>query len=76
MTYYGRQASITGYETGNFIKPTILENVALDGELISTEIFRPVMSLLHMKKIENAIEFFTQTKVIIERWPSEWSRKF
>jgi malonate-semialdehyde dehydrogenase (acetylating)/methylmalonate-semialdehyde dehydrogenase len=24
----------------------------------------------------DAIEFFTQKKVVIERWPSEWSRKF
>lgn len=140
----GRGASIAGYEKGNFIKPTILENVALDGELMRTEIFGPVMSLLHMEKLEeaidfvnrnkfgnmaclfttsglnartfrnqanagniginigvaapmaqfpfsgwndsffgdlhgqgrHAIEFFTQTKVVIERWPSEWTRKF
>lgn len=25
---------------------------------------------------KHAIEFFTQTKVVIERWPKEWSRKF
>mgnify|MGYP001827787046 FL=1 len=24
----------------------------------------------------HAIEFFTQTKVVIERWPKEWSRTF
>jgi malonate-semialdehyde dehydrogenase (acetylating)/methylmalonate-semialdehyde dehydrogenase len=140
----GRNASISGYEKGNFIKPTILENVALDGEVIKTEIFGPVMSLLHMKTIDeaidfvnsnnygnmaclftssglnartfrnranagniginigvaapmaqfpfsgwnnsffgdlhgqgrHAIEFFTQTKVVIERWPKEWTRKF
>lgn len=24
----------------------------------------------------HAIEFFTQTKVVVERWPKEWSRKF
>lgn len=24
----------------------------------------------------HAIEFFTQTKVVIERWPKSWSRKF
>ena len=140
----GRGASIEGYEKGNFIKPTILENVPVDGELIRTEIFGPVMSLLHMKSLEeaigfvnrnrfgnmaclftgsglnartfrnqadagniginigvgapmaqfpfsgwndsffgdlhgqgrHAIEFFTQTKVVIERWPNEWTRKF
>lgn len=140
----GRNASISGYETGNFIKPTILENVALNGEVVKTEIFGPVMSLLPMDSIDqaidfvngnsfgnmaclftssglnarifrnranagniginigvaapmaqfpfsgwndsffgdlhgqgrHAIEFFTQTKVVIERWPKEWSRKF
>ncbi len=24
----------------------------------------------------HAVEFFTQTKVIIERWPKDWTRKF
>ena len=140
----GRNASIAGYEKGNFLNPTILENVALDKELIRTEIFGPVMSLISMKNIDDAlkfvnsgnygnmaclftgsganarrfrneadagniginigvaapmaqfpfsgwkdsffgdlhgqgkhaIEFFTQTKVIIERWPNIWSRKF
>lgn len=140
----GRGASIGGYEKGNFIKPTILENVAPDGELAGTEIFGPVMSLLPMETLDqaidfvnrnnygnmaclftssglnartfrsranagniginigvaapmaqfpfsgwndsffgdlhgqgrHAIEFFTQTKVVIERWPKEWTRKF
>ena len=140
----GRKADIKGYERGNFLRPTILENVALDGELIQTEIFGPVMGLLHVRDIDDAItfvnqgkygnmaciftssgaaarkfrneaeagniginigvaapmaffpfsgwkesffgtlhgqsnhavEFYTQTKVVIERWPREWSRKF
>jgi malonate-semialdehyde dehydrogenase (acetylating)/methylmalonate-semialdehyde dehydrogenase len=140
----GRNASISGFEKGNFLTPTILENVALDKELIKTEIFGPVMSLISLDSIEqaiefvnagnygnmaclftssgasarkfrneanagniginigvaapmaqfpfsgwkdsffgdlhgqgkHAIEFFTQTKVVIERWPKEWSRKF
>jgi len=140
----GRNAKISGYETGNFIKPTILDNVALNGEFIKTEIFGPVMSLIQLDSINHAIdlvnsnkygnmacmftssglnartfrnqanagniginigvaapmaqfpfsgwndsffgdlhgqgrhaiEFFTQTKVVIERWPKEWTRKF
>ena len=48
----GRNTKISGYEKGNFLTPTILENVALDKELIKTEIFGPVMSLVHMKNIE------------------------
>jgi len=140
----GRKIKIDGYENGNFIAPTILENVSLKGSLIKTEIFGPVMSLVQMGSVEDAlsfindnnygnmaclftssganarkfrneanagniginigvaapmaqfpfsgwkdsffgdlhgqgrhaIEFFTQTKIVIERWPKEWSRKF
>jgi malonate-semialdehyde dehydrogenase (acetylating)/methylmalonate-semialdehyde dehydrogenase len=140
----GRDAHIPDYDRGNFLKPTILENVAIDGEIIKTEIFGPVMSLLHMRDLEEAIafinsgaygnmaciftasgaaarkfrsevqagniginigvaapmaqfpfsgwkesffgdlhgqsrhavEFFTQTKVVVERWPKLWSRQF
>jgi len=140
----GRKAKIAGYEKGNFIRPTILEGLPLDGDVIRTEIFGPVMSLIELKTVDDAldfinnaqygnmaclftgsgsnarkfrnqanagniginigvaapmaqfpfsgwkesffgdlhgqgrhaIEFFTQTKVVIERWPKEWSRKF
>ena len=140
----GRNAAVEGFEAGNFIKPTILENVPLDGEIIRTELFGPVMSLVNLPTVDaalnfinsnhygnmaclftssganarkfrsevkagnvginigvaapmaqfpfsgwndsffgdlhgqgrHAIEFFTQTKVVIERWPKEWSRKF
>ncbi len=53
----GRNASISGYESGYFVKPTILENVALDCEVIKTEIFGPMMSLLPMDTIKQVIEF-------------------
>ena len=140
----GRKAKISGYENGNFIRPTILEGLPLNGEIIRTEIFGPVMSLIELETVDDAlnfinnghygnmaclftssganarkfrslanagniginigvaapmaqfpfsgwkesffgdlhgqgrhaIEFFTQTKVVIERWPKEWSRKF
>lgn len=140
----GRSTKISGYEAGNFLAPTILENVSPDKDLVKTEIFGPVMSLISMPTIEaalafvnngsygnmaciftgsganarkfrneadagniginigvaapmaqfpfsgwkdsffgdlhgqgkHAVEFFTQTKVIIERWPNVWSRKF
>jgi len=140
----GRHVQIKGYESGNFLRPTILENVALEGEVIRTEIFGPVMGLLHVKDVDeavafvnqgtygnmaclftssgaaarkfrnqaeagniginigvaapmaffpfsgwkdsffgtlhgqsnHAVEFYTQTKVVIERWPKEWSREF
>ena len=140
----GRDAVIPGYEKGNFIRPTILENVSPGGTLARTEIFGPVMSMIHMDTVEQAIdfvnsgeygnmaciftssgaaarrfrseaqagniginigvaapmaffpfsgwkesffgtlhgqgkhavEFYTQTKVVVERWLKEWSRQF
>jgi malonate-semialdehyde dehydrogenase (acetylating)/methylmalonate-semialdehyde dehydrogenase len=140
----GRQAVIPGYEGGFFLRPTVLQDVPAGGELARTEIFGPVLGLLHVETLDDAIalinsgvhgnmaclftssgaaarkfrnevdagniginlgvaapmaffpfsgwkesffgtmhgqamdavEFFTQKKVVIERWPSEWSRKF
>lgn len=140
----GRGAAITGYEGGSFVRPTILADVKPDSEIWKTEIFGPVLSMMHVQTIEDAIklanshvygnqaslftssgsaarkfryevdagnvginigvaapmaffpfsgwkdsffgdmhgqgmdavEFFTQKKVVIERWPKEWSRKF
>lgn len=140
----GRSPRITGYEGGYFVRPTILQGVAPAGTIAHTEIFGPVLSLIHVQTIEEAIafvnsgpygnmaclftssgaaarrfrteaeagniginigvaapmayfpfsgwkesffgtlhgqanhavEFFTQTKVVVERWPKEWSRQF
>jgi malonate-semialdehyde dehydrogenase (acetylating) / methylmalonate-semialdehyde dehydrogenase len=140
----GRQPQISGSENGNFIRPTILQDVDPAGEIAKTEIFGPVLSLIHLDNIEQAIafvnggqygnmaclftnsgaaarkfryeaevgniginigvaapmaffpfsgwkesffgdlhgqgnhavEFFTQTKVVVERWKDEWTRQF
>jgi malonate-semialdehyde dehydrogenase (acetylating) / methylmalonate-semialdehyde dehydrogenase len=140
----GRGPSIPGYERGYFVRPTILENVEPRGEIARTEIFGPVLSLMHAQSIDEAIdlvnaasygnmaclftssgaaarkfryevqagnvginigvaapmaffpfsgwkesffgdmhaqgrdavEFYTQKKIVVERWPKEWSRKF
>jgi malonate-semialdehyde dehydrogenase (acetylating)/methylmalonate-semialdehyde dehydrogenase len=144
ITVDGRNPKITGYEQGNFVRPTIVVNVPPEGEIANTEIFGPVLGLTHVETLEDAIklvnkskygnmaciftssgsaarkfrneaeagdvginvgiaapmaffpfsgwkesffgdlhgqgwdaiEFFTQKKVVIERWPKEWSRKF
>ena len=137
----GRSPTISGYENGSFVRPTILQNVDPSGAIAKTEIFGPVLSLIHVNTIDEAIayinegqygnmaclftnsgpaarqfryevdagniginvgvaapmaffpfsgwkesffgtlhgqgnhavEFFTQTKVVVERWPKEWS---
>lgn len=140
----GRGAVIKGYESGSFVKPTILLDVPRGSEVSRTEIFGPVLSLMHVDNVDEAIElvnsgnygnqaslftssgnaarrfryeteagniginigvaapmaffpfsgwkesfygdmhgqgmdaveFFTQKKVVVERWPKEWTRKF
>jgi malonate-semialdehyde dehydrogenase (acetylating)/methylmalonate-semialdehyde dehydrogenase len=129
---------------GNFLKPTLLDGVPAASALSTTEIFGPVLSLVHAKTLEegietlsrspfgnmasiftssgaaarkfryevpagniginigvaapmayfpfsgwrdsflgvlhgqgrDAVEFYTDKKVVVERWPKEWSRKF
>jgi malonate-semialdehyde dehydrogenase (acetylating) / methylmalonate-semialdehyde dehydrogenase len=129
---------------GSFVGPTVLDGLSATSPLMETEIFGPVLSVVHADSIEeamaiidrstygnassifttsgaaarkfrtavstgnvginigvpapmayfpfsgwkgsffgvmhaqgrDAIEFFTDKKVIVERWPREWSRKF
>lgn len=44
-----------GYEQGHFVRPTILQNVDPASEIAKTEIFGPVLSLIHLDTIEQAI---------------------
>ncbi|MCS6846076.1 MAG: CoA-acylating methylmalonate-semialdehyde dehydrogenase [Caldilineales bacterium] len=140
----GRNARIPGYERGYFLRPTILSDVPPGGVIARTEIFGPVLGMMHVDTVDEAIalvnsgeygnmacvftssgaaarkfryeadagniginigvaapmafypfsgwknsffgtlhaqgkhavEFFTQTKVVVERWLGEWSRTF
>ncbi|MBC7969576.1 MAG: CoA-acylating methylmalonate-semialdehyde dehydrogenase [Verrucomicrobia bacterium] len=51
----GRQPNIARYEAGSFVRPTILQNVDPLGEIARTEIFGPVLSLMHLETIDEAI---------------------
>ncbi len=53
----GRYAKVPSYESGNFVKPTILDGVPADSELAHTEIFGPVLSLVHAKDLDEAMNF-------------------
>ena len=140
----GRGKKVKNYGDGFFVFPTIMEGVPPQGEIARTEIFGPVLSLMHAASIDEAVEmvnarsygnmaciftsdgasarhfryevnagnvginvgvaapiaffpfsgwgdsffgdlhaqarhgveFYTQTKVVVERWPQQWSRKF
>src|SRR5579883_2786758 len=51
----GRQSKIPSYEQGYFVRPTILQNVDPASEIARTEIFGPVLSLMHLETIDEAI---------------------
>ena len=140
----GHAKTVGGYERGNFVEPTVIHDITPGSELARTEVFGPVLGVMHADTIDDAlklvnsgeygnqacvfttsgaaarrfryeadagniginigvaapmaffpfsgwknsffgdlhgqgkhaVEFFTQTKVVVERWPSDWSRKF
>ena len=53
----GRRAKIPGCESGNFVKPTVLDGVPATSELAHTEIFGPVLSLIHANDLDEAMNF-------------------
>ena len=57
----GRNAKVPGYESGNFVKPTILDNLPATSELADTEIFGPVLSLVHANDMDEALAFLERS---------------
>jgi malonate-semialdehyde dehydrogenase (acetylating)/methylmalonate-semialdehyde dehydrogenase len=53
----GRNSKVPKYEAGNFVKPTILDGLPAASELAHTEIFGPVLSLIHASDMDEAIAF-------------------
>src|SRR5579863_3152909 len=56
----GRNAKVPGHESGNFVKPTILDGVPVESELAHTEIFGPVLSLVHADDLDQAMSFLAK----------------
>ncbi|HVN18630.1 MAG TPA: CoA-acylating methylmalonate-semialdehyde dehydrogenase [Dongiaceae bacterium] len=57
----GRNAKIPKLESGNFVKPTVLDGVPATSELTDTEIFGPVLSLVHADNMDEAIAFLERS---------------
>jgi malonate-semialdehyde dehydrogenase (acetylating)/methylmalonate-semialdehyde dehydrogenase len=57
----GRNAKVPNYEGGNFLKPTVLDGLPASSSLAHTEIFGPVLSLVHAKSIDDAMEFLAKS---------------
>ncbi|MBE9008612.1 CoA-acylating methylmalonate-semialdehyde dehydrogenase [Pseudanabaenaceae cyanobacterium LEGE 13415] len=58
----GRSTKVSGYENGYFVRPTILQNVDPVGEIAQTEIFGPVLSLIHLDTIDDAIALVNRSQ--------------
>ena len=56
----GRGAEIPGYPQGNFVNPTLLDDLPPRSALMTTEIFGPVLSLMHAPTLEAALEILKQ----------------
>jgi len=82
---YGNQASIftsSGASARKFRYEAEVGNVGINVGVAAPMAFFPFSGAresffgdLHAQG-RDAIEFFTQEKVVVERWPKEWSRKF
>src|SRR5579872_3439229 len=57
----GRNPEIPRSLAGNFVKPTVLDDVPATSELTDTEIFGPVLSLVHANDMDEAIAFLERS---------------
>jgi malonate-semialdehyde dehydrogenase (acetylating) / methylmalonate-semialdehyde dehydrogenase len=57
----GRNSKIADCEPGNFVKPTVLGNVPATSDLTDTEIFGPVLSLVHANDMDEALAFLERS---------------
>ena len=52
----GREVRVPGYEQGNFVGPTIFNQVTTDMRIYQEEVFGPVLAIMHVDTLEQAIE--------------------
>src|SRR5277367_4580289 len=57
----GRGAKVPKYESGSFLAPTLLDGLPADSELTHTEIFGPVLSLVHADSMDEALAFLERS---------------
>ncbi len=58
----GRGATIPAYDRGNFLRPTLLDGLPANSELIDTEIFGPVLSMVHAANVDDAIALISNSR--------------
>jgi malonate-semialdehyde dehydrogenase (acetylating)/methylmalonate-semialdehyde dehydrogenase len=57
----GRNSKIPKHEAGNFVNPTILDDLPATSDLADTEIFGPVLSLVHADSLDEALTFLERS---------------
>lgn len=57
----GRGHKVPQHDHGNFLAPTVLDNVPADSDIPQTEIFGPVLSLVHADTLEHAIALLSRS---------------
>ncbi|MGE4315349.1 CoA-acylating methylmalonate-semialdehyde dehydrogenase [Acinetobacter sp.] len=55
MLLDGRDVQVPGYEQGNFVGPTIFNQVTTDMRIYKEEVFGPVLAIMHVDTLEQAI---------------------
>ncbi len=58
----GRNIQVEGYENGIFIGPTILTNVTPDMEIAQEEVFGPVLALMKVDDLDDAIDVINSSR--------------
>ena len=58
----GRGQTVPQYAGGNFVGPTILDDVAPTSDLAATEVFGPVLSLVHANSLDEAIRILRNSE--------------
>ena len=51
----GREVQVPGYEQGNFVGPTIFNQVTTEMRIYKEEVFGPVLAIMHVDTLEQAI---------------------
>jgi malonate-semialdehyde dehydrogenase (acetylating)/methylmalonate-semialdehyde dehydrogenase len=51
----GRDVQVPGYEQGNFVGPTIFNQVTTEMRIYKEEVFGPVLAIMHVDTLEQAI---------------------
>src|SRR5438128_1672464 len=57
----GRHPKVPKADNGNFVKPTVLDGVSAESDLTDTEIFGPVLSLVHARDLDDALAFLERS---------------